>query len=153
MGIITEEMRALVNGQRLGFIATVCTDGTPNLSPKGTTLVWDTDHLVFADIRSPTTMKNLAHNPAVEINVVDPIRRKGYRFKGRARIVKQGEELATLIAWYRQQGVSSVIRSVVVVEVVRAAPLISPVYDSGVSEEEVSKHWETYYRALRESRG
>ncbi len=49
MGIITEEMRAVVNGQRLGFIATVCADGTPNLSPKGTTLVWDADHLVFAD--------------------------------------------------------------------------------------------------------
>src|SRR5215469_8709572 len=105
MGIITEEMRVVVNGQRLGFVATVCANGTPNLSPKGTTLVWDANHLVFADIRSPTTIKNLTCNPAIEINVVDPIRRKGYRFKGQARIVTQGDELVALIAWYRQQGV------------------------------------------------
>ena len=153
MGIITEDMRAMVNGQRLGFIATVCPDGTPNLSPKGTTLVWDADHLVFADICSPTTMENLAHNPALEINVVDPIRRKGYRFKGQARIVAQSDELAALIAWYRQQGVNSKIRAVVIVEVTRAAPLISPAYDSGASEDEVSRRWDTYYRSLRESRG
>ena len=150
MAIITEDMRAVVNGQRLGFIATVCPDGTPNLSPKGTTLVWDNDHLVFADICSPTTMENLTHNSAVEINVVDPIRRKGYRFKGRARIVTQGDELATLIAWYQQQGVRSRIRSVVLVEVIRAAPLISPAYDGGATEEEISQRWETYYRSLRE---
>lgn len=153
MGIITEDMRAVVNGQRLGFIATVCPDGTPNLSPKGTTLVWDADHLVFADICSPTTMENLAHNPAIEINVVDPIRRKGYRFKGLARIVSQSAEFDTLLAWYRQQGVSSKLRAVVIVEVLRAAPLISPAYDSGASEEEVSRRWETYYRSLRDGSG
>jgi len=42
----------VVTEQRLGFVATVCPDGTPNLSPKGTTAVWDDDHIVFADIRS-----------------------------------------------------------------------------------------------------
>jgi uncharacterized protein len=150
MGIITEDMRAVVNGQRLGFIATVCPDGTPNLSPKGTTLVWDADHLVFADICSLMTMENLAHNPAIEINVVDFIRRKGYRFKGQARIITQGDEFATLLAWYRQQGVRSTLRSIVLVEVIRAAPLISPAYDSGASEEEVSQRWDTYYHSLRE---
>jgi uncharacterized protein len=153
MGIITEDMRTVVNGQRLGFIATVCPDGTPNLSPKGTTLVLDADHLVFADICSPTTMENLAHNPAIEINVVDPIRRKGYRFKGQARIVTQGDELTALIAWYRQQGSSSKIRAVVIVEVTRTAPLISPAYDGGATEEEVSQRWETYYRSRREGHG
>jgi hypothetical protein len=33
----------------LSFVATVCPDGTPNLSPKGTTAVWDDDH-VFAGV-------------------------------------------------------------------------------------------------------
>jgi uncharacterized protein len=61
--------------------------------------------------------------------------------------------LAALIGWYRQQGVRSEIRSVVIVEVLRAAPLISPAYDNGATEEEVSQRWETYYRSLREGRG
>ncbi|MBK9940713.1 MAG: pyridoxamine 5'-phosphate oxidase family protein [Kouleothrix sp.] len=47
MPILTPEMKRLLDEQRLGFVATVCPDGTPNLSPKGTTIVWDDDHLVF----------------------------------------------------------------------------------------------------------
>jgi hypothetical protein len=41
VGIPTEEMRRLVEDQRLGLVATVCPDGTPNLSPKGTVAAWD----------------------------------------------------------------------------------------------------------------
>ena len=52
MSVLNSEMKRLVERQRLGFVATVCPDGTPNLSPKGTTAVWDDNHLVFADIRS-----------------------------------------------------------------------------------------------------
>ena len=37
MGILTDDMKCVVREQKLGFIATVCPDGTPNLSPKGTT--------------------------------------------------------------------------------------------------------------------
>ena len=68
MGILTDDMKRVVRQQRLGFIATVCPDGSPNLSPKGTTTVWDDDHLVFADLGSPVTIENLEHNPACEIN-------------------------------------------------------------------------------------
>ena len=82
MGILTDDMKRIVREQRLGYIATVCPDGTPNLSPKGTTAVWDDDHLVFADIRSPQSVQNIEQNPSVEVNVVDPLVRKGYRFKG-----------------------------------------------------------------------
>jgi predicted pyridoxine 5'-phosphate oxidase superfamily flavin-nucleotide-binding protein len=82
VGILTDDMKRVVCEQRLGYIATVCTDGTPNLSPKGTTAGWDDDHLVFAEIRSPRSVQNIEHNPSVEVNVVDPLVRKGYRFKG-----------------------------------------------------------------------
>jgi predicted pyridoxine 5'-phosphate oxidase superfamily flavin-nucleotide-binding protein len=37
MGVLTTEIKEFVKKQKLGFIATVCPDGTPNLSPKGTT--------------------------------------------------------------------------------------------------------------------
>src|SRR5437762_5463435 len=83
-------MKRVVTEQRLGFVATVCPDGTPNLSPKGTTAIWNDDHIVFADIRSPATISNLRSNPTVEVNVVDPILRKGYRFKGTAEIHSEG---------------------------------------------------------------
>jgi len=86
----TDDMKRVVEEQRLGFVATVCPDGTPNLSPKGTTAVWDDEHLVFANIRSPGTIANLRANPGVEVNVVDPFLRKGYRFKGIASVLDSG---------------------------------------------------------------
>ena len=80
-------MQRVVNEQRLAYVASVCPDGTPNLSPKGTTAVWDDEHLVFAHIHSPQTAANIeAGSSVVEINVVDPIVRKGYRFKGPAAV-------------------------------------------------------------------
>lgn len=49
-------------------MATVCPDGTPNLSPKGTLAVWDDDHLVFAHLHSHGTVANIdAGNRVVEI--------------------------------------------------------------------------------------
>jgi hypothetical protein len=81
---LTADMQRILNEQRLGFVASVCEDGTPNLSPKGTTAVWDDEHIVFADICSPGTIANLRHHPVVEINVVDPVQtspRMVYRFR------------------------------------------------------------------------
>src|ERR671935_355306 len=98
MAALDGDMRRVVFEQKLGFVATVCPDGTPNLSPKGTTTVWDGDHLLFADIRSPQTVRNLAENPAVELNVVDPVVRKGYRFKGRATLHTEGKTFERALA-------------------------------------------------------
>lgn len=148
MGILTSDMQRVVREQRLGYVATVCPDGTPNLSPKGTTTVWDEDHLVFADIRSPRTVRNLQHNPAVEVNVVDPFVRKGYRFKGTGRVLKDGELFDQIVTFYRRNGTRSLIRAVVLVRVERALPLISPAYDSGVTEEAVRAVWERNYREV-----
>ncbi len=141
MGVITADMRRLVEEQKLGFVATVCPDGTPNLSPKGTTAVLDDDHLIFADMRSPRTIANLRANPAVEINVVDALTRKGFRFKGPARIVEDGAEFEALLDFYRRRGSTSEKRCIVVVKVNRAAPLISPAYDDGSSEAKVVANW------------
>jgi predicted pyridoxine 5'-phosphate oxidase superfamily flavin-nucleotide-binding protein len=144
MGIISEDMRRVVREQRLGYAATVCPDGTPNLSPKGTTAVWDADRLIFADIRSPGTVENLRHNPTIEINVVDPISRKGYRFKGTGMVLTEGDLFDEALEFYRERGVEGEIRAVVLVEVERALPLTSPAYDLGATEEEVRERWERH---------
>ncbi len=148
MGIL-DDMQRLVNEQRLGFVATGCPDGTPNLSPKGTTTVWDGDHLIFADIRSPNTVANLRHNPAIEINVVDPIVRKGYRFKGIATVRTEGAQFDAIVTFYRQRGTSNPIHAIVLVKVDHALPLISPAYDTGATETEVRERWKVYYGGIR----
>src|SRR5207245_7068128 len=117
VGILTEDMKRVVDEQRLGFVATVCPDGTPNLSPKGTTAVWDDDHIVFADIRSPATVSNLRRNPSTEINVLDPMVRKGYRFKGVASVLTDGVLFEQIVDFYRAKRNldAGFIRSVVLV--------------------------------------
>ena len=152
MGILTADMRRVVEEQKLGFVATVCPDGTPNLSPKGTTAVWDDDHIVFADICSPGTIANLRRNPAVEINVVDVTVRKGYRFKGTAVVLETGEAFAGVVAFFRQRGIKSAIRHAVLVKVQGASALVSPAYDNGASEADVSAGWEQHWEELRHRR-
>ena len=78
--MLTREIRDFVESQRLGYVATASRDGMPNISPKGTIIGWDENTIAFADIRSPDTVANLDANPNVEINVIDPISRKGYLF-------------------------------------------------------------------------
>ena len=145
---LTADMQRVLHEQRLGFVASVCEDGTPNLSPKGTTTVWDDEHIVFADICSPGTVANIRHHPVVEINVVDPVRRKGYRFKGTATIYEEGPIFERGLAFYRQRGSRSPIRGIVLVKVERAMQLISPAYDQGKTEEEIRASWLLYWDAL-----
>ena len=149
-GLLTADMKRVVGEQRLGFVATVCPDGTPNLSPKGTTAVWDDDHLVFANIRSPGTLANLRRNANVEVNVVDPFLRKGYRFKGVASVLESGGLYHKAIAFYKERGsMVSAIREVVMVRVQSAQPIDSPAYDLGLTEAEVRARWERYYQSVR----
>ena len=148
MGILTAEIKEFVKKQKLGFIATVCPDGTPNLSPKGTTTVWDDEHLVFADIHSPGTIKNLLINPSIEINVVDVFIRKGYRFKGIAKVFSEGPLFEEVISFYGDAAKKYKIKNIVLIKVERILPLLSPVYDTGASEDEVLKRWNDYWSSI-----
>jgi len=139
MGILTEDMCRVVEAE-LGYVATVCPDGTPNLSPKGTTAVWDNDHLVFADLRSPGTVENLRSNSSIEINAVDHLARKGYRFKGTATVHSDGPVFEQGVAFYEARGTVRArerIRGIVIVLVERALLVTSPAYDLGATEEEL----------------
>jgi predicted pyridoxine 5'-phosphate oxidase superfamily flavin-nucleotide-binding protein len=148
---LDDDMRRVVREQRLGFVATVCPDGTPNLSPKGTTIVWDDEHLAFLHLHSPGTVSNLASNPSIEVNVVDPIVRKGYRFKGRAEVLTEGDRHAAIVQWFHsERGTDPArIQAVVLMRVESAAPLVSPAYDSGATEAEISRQWREHHLGTR----
>ena len=148
MGILTTEIKEFVIKQKLGFAATVCPDGTPNLSPKGTTTAWDDDHLVFADIHSPGTVDNLSVNPAIEINVVDIFTRKGYRFKGVGKVLSEGSLFEEVVLFYGPAALKYSIKNIVLIKVERVIELVSPVYDTGASEEEVIKRWTDYWSSF-----
>jgi hypothetical protein len=150
-----EDMRRVVREQRLGYVASVCADGTPNLSPKGTTAVWDDEHLVFAHLHSPQTVANIeGGHPVVEVNVVDPILRKGYRFKGPATVHREGPVFEASVRFYQERSGLEPhrIEAIVLVRVEQAAPLTSPAYDDGATEDEVAERSLRMYDLVRTHR-
>ena len=142
---IPNDIKNFVNFQKLGYVATISKDGTPNLSPKGPIAVIDESTLVFADIRSPQTMQYLQENPSVEINVVDPFQRTGYRFKGDGKIINNGSEFEKILEYYVKTGVKSKINAVVIVDVKSMSEITSPSYDLGATKDELVSKWKKYY--------
>jgi predicted pyridoxine 5'-phosphate oxidase superfamily flavin-nucleotide-binding protein len=148
---LTVDMQRVVLEQSLGFVATVTADGRPNLSPKGTTTIFDDEHLMFADVASPNTVANLVTNPNVEVNVVDPIVRKGYRFRGTGAVYTEGDMFERGLAVLRERGSSLTadrVRSIVVIAVDEAAAVVSPAYDTGATEESIAARWLAHHNDL-----
>ena len=148
LSLITPEIKTFLHSQKLGYVATVSSDGKPNISPKGTIIPWSENILAFADIRSPDTMMNLQDNPFVEINVIDPLSRKGYLFTGTAEIIKDTALYVEILNYYRKNGIQSPINSIVIVSISSISTVISPLYDLGKTEEEIRLKWKKYFNNL-----
>ena len=145
MTVFDDEIRNFVNFQKLGYVATVSSDGSPNLSPKGTIAILDDSRLVFANIRSPQTIQNLIKNPSIEINVIDPFSRMGYRFKGIASIFSDGDDFKKLLDYYEKKEIKSKISEIIVVDVKSFSKVTSPSYDLGLKKDVLVEKWKQYY--------
>lgn len=91
MAKLTAEMKEFIEGIKLCVAATADKDGMPNASFKGSLQVLDDEHLVFADIFSAKTRKNLQENNKICIVVGNHKKMVGYQFKGEAELLDQGE--------------------------------------------------------------
>jgi predicted pyridoxine 5'-phosphate oxidase superfamily flavin-nucleotide-binding protein len=149
--MLSDDMKRVIREQRLGFVATVNADGTPNVSPKATFVVLDDATIGFGDIRSPGTLRNLKRNPALEVNFVDPFVRKGYRFAGMATVVERGAPgFDALLQRYEERGIGvSRLRALVTIDVRKALPLVSPAYDRGITELELRRIFTAQFRKLQ----
>jgi predicted pyridoxine 5'-phosphate oxidase superfamily flavin-nucleotide-binding protein len=146
---ITDDMRSIVRRAILCFVATVSEDGTPNLSPKAS-LAFRGDALLFANIASPQTVRNIRRNPAVEINVVDFLARRGYRFSGRAIILEpEDEAFRDIAAWVKStNGEIYPVFDVIRIDIAKVRPVLSPAYTiGGVDEATLTESYRRKYGA------
>jgi len=146
---LTEDMRAVIQAAHLCFAATVSPDGKPNVSPKGTIRVWDDQHLYFLDIASPGTRANLQARPWMELNVVEQLSRRGYRFFGPVT-VHVGDavfEEGTRRAQGNEPS-SYPVEAVVLLALERAAALVSPGYWRVPDEHAMRTLWRERRAAL-----
>jgi predicted pyridoxine 5'-phosphate oxidase superfamily flavin-nucleotide-binding protein len=91
MAKLTQEMKDLIESQKLCFVATGDQNGKPNVSPKGSIFVVDDETLAFADLYSQKTRANLRVNPQIALAVVDLKVLKGFQFRGKAELLEEGE--------------------------------------------------------------
>ena len=91
MGMIEDAHRSLIEETGLCYVATASSDGVPNVSPKGSIMVLDDDHIAFADIMSPGSRANLEQNERVAVYVCKPEKFQGFQFKGTAELSSEGE--------------------------------------------------------------
>ena len=86
---IPSEVQEFLKGKQ-GWVATAAKDGTPNVSIKGSLRLLDDEHLLFSDLFSMKTRKNLQENPKVAIMVYEESSRRGYMFKGSVEMISSG---------------------------------------------------------------
>jgi predicted pyridoxine 5'-phosphate oxidase superfamily flavin-nucleotide-binding protein len=90
MAKLTQEMKDLIESQKVCFVATADSMGRTNVSPKGSIYVVDDETLAFADLYSQKTRANLKVNPHIALAIVDLKAFKGYQFKGKAELLEEG---------------------------------------------------------------
>ena len=94
----------------------------PQLAPIAAPSIFDLP-FCLTPIVGGRDVQNIEHNPSVEVNVVDPLVRKGYRFKGRGDVHRSDENFQRGCQMYRDKGLTIEIRAVVLIRVERAVPL------------------------------
>ncbi len=141
--MLTEEMKKIIKTYPAGFAATVNADSTPNLSTKGTMVVLDDTHIIFAEIRSPNTLKNITHRPTMIVLFLDILARKCVRIKAHASVIypdtdKYTELLPHFAAW---PDLMHKIKHIIILHTMSAHIDLSPAYDVGEKEENLRNHW------------
>ena len=77
--------------------------------------------------------------------------RKGYRFSGVAKILRSGNEYWKILEHYKGEGADiRRVRTIVLIDVHTAAPLVSPCYMTGLTEDEVRALWGEWHKKLNQ---
>jgi predicted pyridoxine 5'-phosphate oxidase superfamily flavin-nucleotide-binding protein len=114
----------------LCWLATADALGQPNVSPKKVFAVFDSTHIVIANIASPKSARNIELNSRVCVAFVDIFVQKGYKVNGNARSLRRKDDgfsvwAAPLVV---KAGPRFPIQSVIVVRASLVEPILAPSY-------------------------
>lgn len=128
--MFTEELRSVAERAVLCWLATADAEGQPNVSPKELFRVAGEDRLEIAEIASPTSARNLRVNPRVCVSFVDVFVQKGFKVRGRARLLTPEDPAFEAAAGPLRvlTGDAFRIRGVISVTAEAVAPIVAPSY-------------------------
>jgi len=112
MAKLTNEMKELM-AKQLAYIATVSSDGMPNIGPKRTMRIVDDSTLMYNENTGKQTQQNIKDNARVAVAYVDWEKLDGYRFVGKAEIFTEGKIFDDAVEWAK----GKVPKSVVVIHI------------------------------------
>lgn len=127
--MFTTEHLELVQASVLCWLATVCEDGSPSVSPKEIFHA-DASHVLIANIASPGSKRNVRHQPRVCVAFLDVFVQKGLQAYGRAEVVTKGDEEFGRLSepLYELAGESFPFSSLFRIEVDEVKPVVAPRY-------------------------
>jgi len=139
--MLTAEMTTLITNHTAGMVATVREDGLPAVSPKATFVVLDENRIAFGNLRSPGTVANIRKRPAVEVCFIDVLARKAVRVAGEAVHISKARAEPDLVKAFESTFGDYITRMTgfVVITLSDAELILSPAYDSGVTEVELRR--------------
>jgi hypothetical protein len=70
--------------------ATASAEGVPDVSYRGSMMVFDDQHLAFWERAKGETLANLVENPNIVVFYRNPETRQSWRFYGKAKVLKDG---------------------------------------------------------------
>jgi uncharacterized protein len=112
---LSQDLKSAITKIKPAMVATANSVGQPNVSPKGSLRVLDDQHLVFAEIRSPETIKNLWENPQIAIIGFDPSSGKGWRIWGKMEeILNSGDLYEKYCSEYASKGKVNYVVTIIV---------------------------------------
>lgn len=92
---LDEQMAGAVNNALADatpcIIGTASGSGMPNISFRGSVMVFDDEHLAFWERSRGGSLRNLQENPQIEIFYRNRDRGVAWRFDGRASILESGD--------------------------------------------------------------
>ena len=91
MGVITEDMKQLIDARRLAHVATCSKGGVPNVSPRGSIRNVDDNTLVCGGGVEGKTYQNLKENPRIAVEVTEREIYKSFQFKGTGNVENSGD--------------------------------------------------------------
>lgn len=91
MAKLTEEIKNLIETNRIAYVATVDRNGAPNVSPKSTFSILDDETFVFAEIMSSRSRENLLNNPKIAIYFYCEEKNIGCQIKGETEMINSGQ--------------------------------------------------------------
>lgn len=128
--MLTEEVKEYIKKSVLCWLATVNSEGQPNVSPKEMFLPYGENKIIIANIASPVSVNNILNNPSVSLSFIEVFVQKGFKIKGDARIVEKEdpafpEMKARLVAAFSD---IYPIQSIILVTIRKIDKLIAPSY-------------------------